>query len=268
MYPDKSLNGTKWASGLALSDGDYAQLQAITHARGRKPDVISMTLSPQNWGDYSSPASKTGLAQLGKSAARKSLTVPVLPVAGGEATTAAKGGYAAEWEEFGRALVASGNGESIVRINADKMGGSLSDRAAAWRFAARQIKSSAPKVVLEWPVPNSIPEKDWEALFPSPDLVDLIGIDITRTGQPWVMQMNAESGISQKFQWASRKGKAVAVHWTLGSDGAETGADAWVQNVHDLLARKAQEGVLAYETYSETRALSRSKGAQMYRQLF
>lgn len=265
VYPDQGISG-KWASGLVLHNDDFAQLMSITNARGRKADVLTVALPAKSWSELTKPSPIQ--EQLGKTEERKAWIVPIVP-ADADAQAAVQGGYREEWTKFAQALKASGNESSIIRIDMSALADATpAQRVSAWRAAAAQIKAAAPQVLLEWDMPVGGSPRLWAAEFPGQTYVDIVGLSLTRTDTPWVQQLNAPGGVSAQAAWVQSRKEPFSVHWSLGDKGGAPGADAWVQNVHDFVARQAQNELLAYEVYDESRPAAQTLGAQTYRQLF
>lgn len=265
VYPDREIGG-KWASGLVLHNNDFAQLMSITNARGRKADVLTVTLPAKSWNELTKPSPIQ--EQLGKTDERKAWVVPIVP-ADADPQAAIHGGYREQWKKFAESLKASGNQTSIVRVDMSALANATpAQRVSAWRATAAQIKAAAPQVLMEWDMPTGGSPREWAAEFPGQTYVDIVGLSLTRTDAPWVQQLNAPGGVSAQAAWVQSRQKPFSLHWSLGDKGGTADADAWVQNVHDFVARQAQNELLAYEVYDESRPAAQTLGAQTYRQLF
>lgn len=266
VYPDTSAR-TGWASGLVLEGEDFAQLNAVAKARGRKPDVVLVSVPARSWGHLVRPSRLQSI--LGGSKVRNVWSVPIVP--SGESTSgAATGANASKWESFGKALLSTKNNTAVVRLDMGRLPTSDPEaQARAWRTAASGIKSVAPDVLAEWVVPAGADMAAVEAAYPGDDFVDMISVNLVRSSSvTWVDQVNSSAGLNDLAAWARSHSKTLSLNWSLGDQGRAPGADAWVQNVHDWLARQRADGVLAYETYGESRKVMESTGAIVYRKLF
>lgn len=266
VYPH-STDGAKWASGLVLRGDDFAQLNALSKARARKPDVVLVEVPAKSWDQITRRSRLQDM--LGGSSVRNVWWVPIVPE-GGSAQGAVAGSDSAKWSSFGKALQDTRNGSSVVRLNMDSLAGvDAASRSKAWQSAAAAIKSSAPGALVEWVVPAGVTLADVKAEYPGDDVVDMISVDLVRSANAtWVDQVNRDGGLNDLSGWAASRSKTLSLHWSLGDQGNASSADAWVQNVHDWIARQRSAGVLAYEAYGELRKMADSSGAATYRRLF
>lgn len=250
-----------------MKGDDFAHLNAVTKARSRKPDVVMVDVSAKSWEQITRRSRLQDM--LGGSPARNVWWVPIVPE-GGSTQEAVSGSDAPTWSSFGKALKETRNEKAVVRLNMDALAAvDGKQRANAWRAAAQGIKASAPGVLVEWVAPAGATLDAVKAEYPGDDLVDMVSINLVRSARTsWVEEVSRDGGLSDLTSWAAARSKTVSLQWSLGDQGGAPGADAWVQNVHDWLARQRSAGVLAYEAYGELRSMSDSAGAAAYRRLF
>ncbi len=148
VYPH-STDGAKWASGLVLRGDDFAQLNALSKARARKPDVVLVEVPAKSWDQITRRSRLQDM--LGGSSVRNVWWVPIVPE-GGSAQGAVAGSDSAKWNSFGKALQDTRNGRSVVRLNLDSLAGvDAASRSKAWQSAVAAIKSSAPGALVATP---------------------------------------------------------------------------------------------------------------------
>jgi Glycosyl hydrolase family 26 len=181
----------------------------------------------------------------------------------------ARGEHDQDFRDFGNMLVLKGRGDSIVRLgwefNGDFMAWAATDTEIwkqCYRRAALAIRSSAPRVTLDWTInahgtPDSICGGVSTNCYPGDDVVDIIGVDnydmfpSARNAAEFDKIAAAPDGLTWTYQFAKRRGKKFSVgEWGIapGAAGNSSGENPeFIRWMHSWFANHADD--LVYEAY-------------------
>jgi hypothetical protein len=179
----------------------------------------------------------------------------------------AAGDYDQHWRDFGSLMVRHGRGDSVVRLgwemNEESMGWralDTEDYIACYRRAADAIRSTNPKVVLDWSInAHNTPDELCGGLttncYPGDEYVDIIGID-NYDHWPWSptkadfdATADREDGLNWLFAFAQQHGKLFSVgEWgVMPFSDAKKDNPEFIRWMHGWFAEHAP--YLAYEAY-------------------
>lgn len=243
------------ASGMPFPSGVFghsqdraAQYEQVT---GRKVDVIGVFPARGSWDTImdtwwldTAPEGFTGTLDVG---------VPLWQ-ADGDLTTAATGGYNAQWEQLGKTIHDRYPG-SAVRIGWEfNLEGwdhhatpeNVEQWKQAFRHASMALKHGGPSLLVTWN-PNkgkgdSLP--DAGAAYPGDDVVDLVGLDAydwwpAYDESTWPEHRDSDQGWQHWVDFARAHGKKFTVpEWGVAPGNDHGGGDNpyYIKAVMDFLA--------------------------------
>ncbi|WP_168582977.1 glycoside hydrolase family 26 protein [Gephyromycinifex aptenodytis] len=272
LYPDvpSPRAGSTWASGTHL------RVDSPAAAPGRPNDVVVATVQAPSW---DSLRQAEVVDRLPTARGRAVISAPLLPEHGASLQQCVNGEYDQAWDSFAARIAAAGIQSPVVEIGA---GMNVEGRpfsadpaafASCYRRAAGAVKKALPQAQLQWTVSlgsrAGMPQDSVLRAWPGADVVDVVGVQALDI-QPWAQQVNGDFGLNYWAGFAARNGKRIAVsQWGIHPSVPTSLANAaYVQNMHDWLARTAEKGALAYDAYTAPAYAQGRPADEAYRALF
>ncbi|WP_226345330.1 malectin domain-containing carbohydrate-binding protein [Agilicoccus flavus] len=269
--PTTPTTSTKRASGLIFDSGVFSMHKAseatsFENNRGAKNDVLAVFPTRDSWSSIHElwwmdsqrvPAGFTGTLNVG---------MPLFPK-NGNLSTAAAGGYNAEWEKFARNLAAK-YPTAYVRPGWEmNLPGwyyhATPANSAQWKQAFRHavisMRRAAPGLRMVFN-PNEGPGQtgtlDAAVFWPGDDVVDIVGIDAYDWDPPFTTSANIAYHRDKAYGWnhwlnfAKAHGKKFALpEWGVAPANSGSGGDnpTYIDFVYGWL--QANRDHIAFETY-------------------
>ncbi|WP_168581721.1 malectin domain-containing carbohydrate-binding protein [Gephyromycinifex aptenodytis] len=279
--PGSSKSNFGKQSGLLFDSGMYPMNKAgeVTkweNARGKKVDVITVFPSRESWNNMQStwfmdneriPAGYKGTLDVG---------VPLWPN-DGNLSTAAAGGYNAEWERLARNISAR-YPDAYIRLGWEMnlpswKAAAYPNTADQWKQAYRQavgaIRKGGPNLRIAWVVnegPGQTGTKDAAIFYPGDAYVDYIGMDAYDWWPGYTTDANIARHRDEAYGWnhwlnfAKAHGKKfVLPEWGIAPANSAGGGDnpKYINFVYNWLKQNQEH--IAYESYfSESMSYIRS----------
>lgn len=249
-YPGRSIDGPA-ANAFGAWRGRPLDVAVVFHTRDTWDKIANERWSESVYANFPG---------------RLAVSLPFLPsnLDAKELPRVAAGDFDAYYAAFARGLVASGRGNSIVRLSWEFNGNWFSWAAfdaVTWKASFRRVvgimKAQAPDLLIDWNGnigPSQVGHDPFTALYPGDDVVDIIGLDAYDNA--WGRVVDAASwqhfrlqdgGLDRWYAFAQSRGKKMSVpEWGLDKAG---GGDNpyFIQSMHDWFAGHASG--LAYEAY-------------------
>lgn len=285
----RNASGKPWKSGVFGHNTEY--ISAWEQTTGQSADVLTVFPTRGSWdsmmGDWwlsTAPPGFNGTLSVG---------IPPWPEDGSLATAAA-GGYNDQWKKFAR-LVASKYPDAYIRIGWEfnipswywyATPENVDQWKAAWRHAARSMKSAAPGLRMDWN-PNGGPGetiKPATLAYPGDDVVDVVGVDAydwwpaVTSDETWQKRLTEDGGLQSWAGFARAHGKKLSFpEWgVVTKEGKDAGGDnpEYIRRMTEFFAANAT--LMAYDSYFDEReggylnsslAVNAPKAGQEYRAL-
>jgi hypothetical protein len=260
------LSGLPWLSGVHTSN-EAGPFFAFGQWRGRPIDVaVVFPERNSGWGPLVRPDYIT--SQFTDFPGKLILSQPTYPEGQGNNAACAGGAYDDQWKKFGTFLVQAKRADSIVRIGWEFNGDFMywhadadpAAFAACYRKVAAAIRSTDPKVLLDWTInahasPEPASGNPFDA-YPGDQYVDYTSIDAydhfppSKTEADWNAQCDDVNGLCHMIDFAKQHGKKVGVgEWGVTSCGGGNGGDnsLYIKKMHDAFV--AAGSTMGYEAY-------------------
>lgn len=255
-----------WRSGVFVDAQSAAQVRTWQSWRGRAADVVMGYSDRQSWDQIIDPSwlyeNFEGLGAI------RAYGVAMLPQDDTSATLAqcAQGSYDQQWQRFGSNLVASGQGNAILRLgwNFSDINSPWAARDPAtwkqcWRSIVAAVSQQAPDAVWEWSTRRGESSAgNPMAAYPGDDVVDIVGVDCFDQGPAatsaagWQQQVHNSSGtgLGDYLAFARKHGKKLSVPgWGVSHLGGGDNA-AFITHMTDFFRQNTTQ--MAYESYHES----------------
>lgn len=196
------------------------------------------------------------------------LSVPMTPTSGETIREGAAGHYDRHWATFGRALVAAGCPDTVLRLgwefNRARSPWSAVDReaefAAYWRHIVRVLRRTpGAHFRFDWSILAGVADAHVEAAWPGDDVVDFVGIDaydVSEADAPlrWDDIVHQDYGLQWQADFATKHRKSMTIpEWGLwlGNASSAGGDDAtYIRNMADWIGSHQ----VTYAIYFDVRA--------------
>jgi hypothetical protein len=238
---------------------------------GRRVDIVLDFLEMRTWKGMVDEAGWMAGCWRGAGRRRLAISVPMLVGEGSPSLQAgARGDYDEHYRALAAKLIASGYGDSILRVGWEFNGGwypwtargDPAAYAAFWRRIALAMRA-APGARFRFDWTATTVDGPTAAAYPGDDVVDLIGLDIYNQSWPrididllrWEYLLHHPAGLIWHRDFAASHGKPRSFpEWGTGTrpDGHGGGDDpSFVANMLDWMR---QGGPVAYACYWNYRA--------------
>ncbi|MBO3146371.1 hypothetical protein GZ176_11900 [Dermatophilus congolensis] len=261
-------SGKPWASGIFSHNAE--QTEKWEELTGQKNDILTVFPSRGSWESQLDPwwLNPGGSAIPQGYKGNLSVGIPLWPE-NGDLNTAANGGYADKWREFGK-LVASKYPQAQIRLGweMDLPGwywhatdDNKDQWIAAFQHAVTVLREAAPDLRIVWN-PNAGPSQsisDARLAYPGDEYVDVVAMDAydwdpaIKTEADWEKHMTEPGGFQQWIDFARQHNKKFAIpEWgVVTHDGKGGGGDNpfYIKKMFELMQTNAD--IMDSEAYFE-----------------
>ncbi|HTW12308.1 MAG TPA: glycosyl hydrolase [Solirubrobacteraceae bacterium] len=261
-------------SGAYVGAANASALSSFGSWRGSKATVAEDFLGDSNWSDISNPSwILSGWKSYVAGGGRLLLSVPMLTYAGGNFAAGAAGDYDGYFRSMGQALVADGEGNSILRLGWEFNGywfpwsltssgsDSPTEFIAYWRHLVTLLRSiPGSSFKFDWNVNQGTEPINATLAYPGNSYVDYIGVEgydmgygVSTPQARWNQIVNQTYGLNWWLNFAREQGKPITIpEWGLSSSANGGGDDPYyIQQMYSWL-KSAGAAIDVYYNYGSS----------------